>query len=111
VAIQTEFVLRGNWYYGPPIDPEEEKDYMLDVADFLGDTDTISSVTWEATQTTGDSDNDITIVTAKCGATSTTATVWLTGAVLNVRYMITAHITTVEGRLYDLSFRLKCREL
>lgn len=111
MPIQTSFELRGNWYYGPPIDPDEEKDYTQDVEELLGDTDTISSVTWEATQDTGDADNDITIVTAKNTNTTTTATVWLSDAVVGVRYTITAHFVTTEGRLLDKSFRLKCREL
>lgn len=97
------FERRGNDWYAPPIDPHEEKDYQLTLTKLLG-VDTIASVTWEAT-------SGITIVTGKNTNTTTTATVWLSDGTAGQVYTITAKIITAQGRQFDRSFKLVCREL
>lgn len=100
----TSFALNADgYYYAPPIDPDEELDYTLDLTGVLG-ADTISSVSWAAT--TG-----ITEVTAKRSNTTATATVWLKLATLGGIFTVTASVTSVGGRKLDRSFKIKCQSL
>lgn len=101
----TGFVLKADGYnYAPPIDPEEELDYKLDLTAVIGQ-DSVSGCTWEVDVA------NVTIVTAKNTFTTSSVTVWLKNGVLGTTTLVTAHITTTGGRKYDRSFKIECKAL
>ena len=80
-------------------DPDAVLDYVADWSAWLG-TDTISSVTWVVPSgITKESDTN----------TDTTATIWLSGGTVGVRYDVICRIATVGGRTDDrtLYYRVK----
>ncbi len=80
-------------------DPDATLDWIFDWNEWLGDTETISSVEFEA-------DPGITIEDQ--GSTTKTATVWLSGGTAGEVYRVTCRITSSEGRIDDRSFTLRC---
>jgi hypothetical protein len=76
-------------------DPDAVLDYKVDWTAWLGD-DTLTSSTFTA------SSDAITLTSESNDSTS--ATVWISGGVLNGRYKVTNHITTSEGRVEDRTF-------
>jgi hypothetical protein len=94
----------GSWQ-APDIDPGDLLDYELDFVDSLG-VDNVQSATWSIVPADG-----LTIVTARNSVSGTKATVWLQDAVEGVETTVTAHITSVQGRKLDRSFKIKCRQL
>lgn len=92
-------------------DPNAVLDYAIDLANgglnngASTDTgwlqgDTISSVAW--TVPSG-------IVKDSDSATSTVATIWLSGGTAGTDYLVTARIVTASGRTQDVSLLIKVR--
>lgn len=80
-------------------DPDATLDWIFDWNEWLGETETIASVEFEA-------DPGITIETES--NTQKTATVWLSGGTEGQVYRVTCRITSSEGRIDDRSFTLRC---
>lgn len=80
-------------------DPDATLDWIFDWNDWLGETETITSVEFIA-------DPGITIEDQ--GNTTKTATVWLSGGTEGQVYRVTCRITSSEGRIDDRSFTLRC---
>ena len=97
----TAFIEKPDGWYGPDIDPDDEKDYELDFTDLL-DGDTISSVSWATSAG---------ITAYSPSNTTTTATTWLKDATANVIHDITVTVITAAGRTFERSFRVHCKEL
>lgn len=82
-------------------DPDAVLDYQISWADWLPDGDTIETSEWETV-------DGITIETDS--ATSTAATVWLSGGTPNDDYDVTNHIVTAGARVDDRTILVKVRE-
>lgn len=81
-------------------DPDETLDYTVDWAEFLG-ADTIHSVSW--TVPAGITSDHVTF-------DDTSATIWLVGGTVGVRYTIGCRITSHAGRIGDRTFTIKIQE-
>ncbi len=84
-------------------DPQAVLDYAIDWSAWLAASETISASTW--TVQTG-----LTEAPAGHSATTTTATIWLTGGTLMTSYAVTNHITTNQGRQQDQTITLQVRD-
>ena len=85
-------------------DPSAKLDYTIDwgTLGWLVGSDTIASATWTVpTGLTKDSSS----------ASSTMATVWLSGGTAGVDYDVVCHVITVGGREDDRTLRIQVREL
>lgn len=80
-------------------DPDSTLDYQMDWTTFLS-TDTIASSTWSV------AGYDAELIVNSTSNTSTTATVWLSGGTVNVKYNVTNKVTTASGRVVDRSFTM-----
>jgi hypothetical protein len=76
-------------------DPDATLDYTLDFSEWL-DADTLSTATWSAA--------GLTVVSS--AATTTTATVWLSGGTAGKVYQVRCRVTTAGGRIDDRTFEL-----
>lgn len=84
-------------------DPASTLDYPVDWSQWLASSgDTISQVSWVL------SSSDLTVVNSS--NTTTMATVWLSGGILNKIYRVTCRITTTAGRIEDFSFELNIQD-
>jgi hypothetical protein len=81
-------------------DPDSTLDYILVWSRWLG-TDTIASASW--TVPAGLTEESST-------ATTTTATVWLSGGTAGTDYDVACLITTAAGRIDERTIRVRCRE-
>ena len=72
-------------------DPQALLDYELDWAPYL-DSDVIGSATWEVPAG---------LVSEAEANTTKTATIWLSGGTVGVRYSVVCRITTAGGRIDD----------
>ena len=80
-------------------DPDAVLDYTVDWSSWLG-SDTISTSTWTVpTGITKDSDTK----------TTTTATIWLSGGVIDQDYLPINHIVTAGLRTEDRSILIRVR--
>jgi len=86
--------------YWPDKDPDEVLDYQLDWADRL-DGDTIATVTWAVPSP---------LIKGAESATSTVATVWLSGGTADTIYSIGCRITTAAGRTLDQTVKIRVRQ-
>ena len=93
------FILGADgFWYAPDIGPQEVLDYTLDCTALLG-IDTIGTVTWSCSK-----QNAVQSSTN----TSTTATVWISGAALGVSAeLVMALITTAGDRSIQRSFKIQ----
>ena len=89
----------------PYKDPDSNLDYSFDWSSWLGETETILTSTWEINGT------DSALVETNSLIVDSSTVVWLNGGTLGVRYIITNHIVTSEGRADDRSAYIKIREL
>lgn len=78
-------------------DPNATLDYVIDWTDWLG-SDTIKTVVW--TVPSG-------LTKVSSSNTTKTATVWLSGGVLNTDYAVVATITTNANRIDDRTLRIR----
>lgn len=81
-------------------DPSEVLDYTIRYNKLLKD-DTITNSTWST---------DLGITTVDSTNTTVSATIWLSGGVVDTRYEITNTITTTQGRTYQRSFYIRCED-
>lgn len=82
-------------------DPDAVLDYPVDWSAWLPDGDSINSA--EVTAETG-------INVGVVDVTSPVVTAWLSGGVNGMKYNVTYHITTVQGREDDRSITLVVKE-
>lgn len=82
-------------------DPDEIKDYVLDWSMLLGSDELVTS-TWSVEEGTG-------LVINSHTKDEKTATVWLSGGTIGVDYELLNRVTTLGGRSYDQSVRLKVK--
>lgn len=83
--------------------PADQLDYDLDFSDWLPDTDTITGVT--ATS----SAPELEIVSA--GVFGTLVKIWVAGGISDITYKVTATVATQEGRIKELEFKIRVKEL
>lgn len=83
--------------------PADQLDYDLDFSDWLPDTDSITGVT--ATS----SAPELTILSA--GVFGTLVKIWVAGGVSDTTYKVTAVVATQEGRIKELEFKIRVKEL
>lgn len=81
-------------------DPDSTLDYIVAWSQWLG-TDTIVSVEW--TVPAG-------LTQESATATTTAATVWLSGGTAGEDYTVGCRITTTAGRIDERSIVIQCRE-
>lgn len=79
-------------------DPQAVLDYTVNWSSWLPSGDTIVTSTWTA-------DTGITIDSSS--ATTTAATVWLSGGTVSVSYNVVNHIVTADGRAEDQTLVIK----
>jgi hypothetical protein len=82
-------------------DPQADLDYGWDWSDWLG-ADTIASSTWTVSPTGP--------VLSASTSDDTTTTVWVDGGTAGVKYTLTNHVVTTDGREDDRSHTLYVRE-
>lgn len=83
-------------------DPGEVKDYAVDWAAHLAASETITTSTWVVA--TG-------ITEGTKSATTTKATIWLSGGIAGGEYRVTNHVVTNQGREFERSFTVSVRDL
>lgn len=92
-----------------PKDPDEVKDYgnvwtKSLLGQFAGDpADTLASSEWIVTPAGLTKDSDT------FDAGTSTTTIWVSGGALGVTYSCTNRVTTVGGRTYDWTKKLKIK--
>jgi hypothetical protein len=84
----------------PDKDPDEVLDYSINWTERLAG-DVIDSSLWLVPATIIEDSNSF---------TDSSTTIWLSGGTLDDRVVLTNRITTVGGRVYDQSVRLRIRE-
>jgi hypothetical protein len=84
-------------------DPGEKKDYAIDWSDHLG-ADTIATSTWVV-------GTGLTESTPAPSATTTVATIWLSGGTAGTEYRVTNHVITTQGREFERSFMVNVQDL
>lgn len=83
--------------------PADQLDYDLDFSDWLAGSDTITGVV-----ATSSAPDDLVVISAS--VTNQTAKVWLGGGTNGQTYKVTATITTAEGRIKELEFKVRVRD-
>jgi hypothetical protein len=101
-------------------DPTATKDYMIDWNDpsapggpYLTGGDTVTTSTWTVYVNTDNGANLIAstppgIVVSTSSSAPTTTTVWLSGGIAGVEYLVVNHITTAQGRQEDQTIIILC---
>jgi hypothetical protein len=101
-------------------DPTATKDYLIDWdsasapdGPYLTPSDTITASTWSVYVNTNNGANLIAstppgIVVASSSYTTTTTSVWLSGGVAGVEYLVINHISTAQGRQEDQTVIILC---
>lgn len=78
--------------------PDAKLDYTVNWADFLGETDTIESSTWDVPDG---------LTGSAAAFTDSAAVIWLEGGELGEEYVVSNSIVTAEGREDVRSFTVK----
>lgn len=84
--------------------PGDQLDYDLDFADWLTASDTITGAV-----AISSAPEEFTI--GSVVVASPTVKVWVSGGVSGATYKVTATITTAEGRIKELEFKIRVRDL
>ena len=84
--------------------PADQLDYDLDFSDWLTGTDVITGIT-------AISSVPAELIVQSASVSGQTAKIWLTGGISGTTYKITATIATSEGRIKELEFKLRVRDL
>lgn len=84
--------------------PGDQLDYDLDFSDWITASDTITGAV--ATSSVPAELNIVSVVVA-----SPMVKVWVSGGVSGATYKVTATITTAEGRIKELEFKIRVRDL
>lgn len=84
--------------------PADQLDYDLDFSDWLTPTDTITGVVAVSNVPT-----ELEVLSAS--VTGPLVKIWLRGGVNGTTYKVTSTISTQEGRIKELEFKIRVREL
>ena len=84
--------------------PADQLDYDLDFSDWLTGSDVITGVV--AVSSIPDE-----LIVQSASIADQTAKIWLTGGISGTTYKITATIATSEGRIKELEFKVRVRNL
>ncbi len=84
--------------------PADQLDYDLDFSSWLSGTDEITGVEAES-----DVPDELVILSASLS--DQTAKVWVSGGEDGSTYKVTATISTTEGRVKELEFKIRVRNL
>lgn len=90
-----------NLFYKQPAD---QLDYDLDFSDWLTDGDTITGAV-------AVSDVPAELVILSVSITDQIVKVWASGGVTGSTYQVTATVTTAEGRIKELDFKIRVKEI
>lgn len=96
-------------------DPDAVKPYYVDWEDYLENGETISTSVWliegiaEGTWPTGSPNDSETLAIDSKSNTTTRATIWLSGGIIDTDYEITNRITTTGGITDDRTVKLRVR--
>lgn len=85
--------------------PADQLDYDLDFSDWLTDDDTITGAV--ATSSVPD---ELIVQSVQVFASIALVKIWIAGGVSGATYKITATITTSQGRIKELEFKIRVRE-
>lgn len=83
--------------------PADQLDYDLDFSDWLTDTDTITGVV-------ATSSVPLEMPVLSAAVSGATAKIWVAGGLNGVTYKVTSTITTSEGRIKELEFKIRVRD-
>lgn len=83
--------------------PADQLDYDLDFSDWLTATDTITGVV-----ATSSVPAELEVLSASVAGPM--VKIWIRGGVSGATYKVTATITTSEGRIKELEFKIRVRE-
>lgn len=86
--------------------PGDQLDYDLDFSDWLPDSDAITGVT--AVSSVPD---ELEIVSASVAPDSRQVKIWVAGGLDSSTYKVTATVSTFEGRIKELEFKIRVKEL
>lgn len=84
--------------------PVDQLDYDLDFSDWLTDTDTITGVI-------AVSSNPDELEVLSVSLIGAFVKIWVSGGLNGETYKVTSTITTSEGRIKELEFKIRVREL
>jgi hypothetical protein len=84
--------------------PADVLDYDLDFSDWLTGTDVLTGVV-----ATASGPEDLQIQSASI--VGQTAKIWISGGISGSTYKVTATISTSEGRVKQLEFKIRVRDL
>jgi hypothetical protein len=87
--------------------PADQLDYDLDFSEWLTGSDTITG----AVAVSDAPDEDDELVVESVSITDQQVKVWLSGGITGSTYKVTATITTSEGRVKELDFKIRVRNL
>lgn len=83
--------------------PADQLDYDLDFSEWLTGDDTITGV--EAVSSVPEE-----LVILSASIAGSTVKVWVNGGVAGATYKVTATISTAEGRIKELEFKIRVRD-
>lgn len=84
--------------------PADQLDYDLDFSDWLSETDTITGLV-----ATSDVPAELSVF--QTSIASPLVKIWVKDGVAGQTYKVTATISTQEGRIKELEFKIRVREL
>lgn len=84
--------------------PGDNVDYDVDLSSWLPSTDTVLSAV-------AVSESGITLGTTSINTTTKIVKQWVSGGTTGNRYKVTLTITSVEGRIKEVDFYIKVKEL
>jgi hypothetical protein len=89
--------------------PADVLDYDLDFSDWLTGTDVLTGVVATASGPEESNPEDLQIQSASI--VGQTAKIWISGGISGSTYKVTATISTSEGRVKQLEFKIRVRDL
>ena len=84
--------------------PADQLDYDLDFSEWLADTDTMTGVT-----ATSSVPAELPILSAQI--VGQIVKIWIAGGVDGATYKVTAIVSTAQGRIKELEFKIRVRNL
>ena len=84
--------------------PGDQLDYDLDFSDWLSDTDTITGA--EAASSVPDE-----IAVLSVAVAGHLVKIWIAGGISGSTYKVTATVATSEGRIKELDFKIRVKDL
>lgn len=84
--------------------PADQLDYDLDFSEWLADGDTI-------TGTSAVSDVPTELVILSASVADQTVKIWVSGGLDGSTYKVTATVSTSQGRIKELDFKIRVRDI